>query len=85
MPVELAFVPVAGRTVRYEDDLDENSSSFYQSALNVAELKPEGRVELLQKLVGNQEFIDRYFSTLSGACSFDDFYNAELLTLLDQS
>lgn len=70
---------------RYEDDLDENFSGFYQSAINVAELKPGGRVELLRKLVGNQTLIDRYFSTLSGACSFDDFYNAELLTLLDQS
>ncbi|MDB1086992.1 NAD(P)/FAD-dependent oxidoreductase [Streptomyces sp. ACA25] len=69
----------------YEDDLEENHFSFYQAALNVAELKPEGRTDLLQKLVGNQELIDRYFSTLSGACSIDDFYNAELLTLLDQS
>lgn len=70
---------------RYEDDLDDTFSSFYQSALNVAELKPEGRAELLRNLVGHQELIDRYFSTVSGACSFDDFYNAELLTLLDQS
>lgn len=70
---------------RYEDDLDENFSSFYQSALNVAELKPGGRAELLGNLVGHQHLIDRYFSTVSGACSFDDFYNAELLNLLDQS
>ncbi|MFI9722849.1 NAD(P)/FAD-dependent oxidoreductase [Streptomyces sp. NPDC052396] len=70
---------------RYEEDLDENHTSFYQAALNVAELKPEGRVEMLQKLVGRQDLIDLYFSTLSGACSIDDFYNDELLTLLDQS
>ncbi|GGS25169.1 FAD-dependent oxidoreductase [Streptomyces aureoverticillatus] len=69
----------------YEEDLDENHTSFYQAALNVAELKPEGRTEMLQKLVGHQDLIDRYFSTLSGACSIDDFYNTELLTLLDQS
>ncbi|MFI6644614.1 NAD(P)/FAD-dependent oxidoreductase [Streptomyces sp. NPDC050504] len=69
----------------YEDDLDGEALSHYQGALNVAELKPEGRAELLRKLVGHQELIDRYFSTLSGACSIDDFYNTELLTLLDQS
>ncbi|MFI6652174.1 NAD(P)/FAD-dependent oxidoreductase [Streptomyces sp. NPDC050529] len=69
----------------YEDDLDGDTLSHYQGALNVAELKPEGRVELLRRLVGHQDLIDRYFSTLSGACSIDDFYNTELLTLLDQS
>ncbi|MFD9499459.1 NAD(P)/FAD-dependent oxidoreductase [Streptomyces sp. NPDC060035] len=70
---------------RYEDDLSDEALNHYQGALNVAELKPEGRVEMLRKLVGHQEQIDRYFSTLSGACSIDDFYNDELLTLLDQS
>ncbi|MEV3860560.1 NAD(P)/FAD-dependent oxidoreductase [Streptomyces sp. NPDC050095] len=69
----------------YEDALGEDAFSHYQGALNVAELKPEGRVEMLRKLVGHQELIDRYFSTLSGACSIDDFYNDELMTLLDQS
>ncbi|MFJ8747331.1 NAD(P)/FAD-dependent oxidoreductase [Embleya sp. NPDC127516] len=70
---------------RYEEDLDETFSGFYQGALNVAELKPEGRAELLRNLVGHQELIDRYFSTLSGAISIDDFYNTDLLTVLDQS
>ncbi|MEU1041036.1 NAD(P)/FAD-dependent oxidoreductase [Streptomyces sp. NPDC005907] len=70
---------------RYENDLSGEALSHYQGALNVAELKPQGRVEMLQKLVGHQEHIDRYFSTLSGACSIDDFYNDELLTLLDLS
>ncbi|KUM99162.1 FAD-dependent oxidoreductase [Streptomyces yokosukanensis] len=70
---------------RYENDLGGEALSHYQGALNVAELKPEGRTEMLRKLVGHQEHIDRYFSTLSGACSIDDFYNDELLTLLDQS
>jgi flavin-dependent dehydrogenase len=70
---------------RYEEDLDDNFSDFYQSALNVAELKPEGRAELLQNLVGHQELIDRYFSTVSGACSFDDFYNTDLLAVLNPS
>ncbi|MFI6875833.1 NAD(P)/FAD-dependent oxidoreductase [Streptomyces sp. NPDC050400] len=69
---------------RYENDLGGEALNHYQGALNVAELKPEGRAEMLQKLVGHQELIDRYFSTLSGACSIDDFYNDELLTLLDQ-
>ncbi|MGV4982302.1 NAD(P)/FAD-dependent oxidoreductase [Streptomyces sp. NRAIS4] len=70
---------------RYENDLSDEALNHYQGALNVAELKPEGRTDMLRKLVGHQEHIDRYFSTLSGACSIDDFYNDELLTLLDQS
>ncbi|MEV0559601.1 NAD(P)/FAD-dependent oxidoreductase [Streptomyces sp. NPDC050597] len=70
---------------RYENDLTEVFLDFYQGALNVAELKPEGRAEMLRSLVGHQELIDRYFSTLSGACSFDDFYNDQLLAVLDQS
>ncbi|AZM51518.1 FAD-dependent oxidoreductase [Streptomyces sp. WAC 01529] len=69
----------------YEEDLEETFSDIYQGALNVAELKPQGRMEMLRKLVGHQELIDRYFSTVSGACSFDDFYNAELLAVLDQN
>jgi flavin-dependent dehydrogenase len=69
---------------RYENNLGNEALSQYQGALNVAELKPEGRTEMLRKLVGHQEHIDRYFSTLSGAISIDDFYNDELLTLLDQ-
>ncbi|WP_327364832.1 NAD(P)/FAD-dependent oxidoreductase [Streptomyces sp. NBC_01296] len=70
---------------RYENELSNEALNHYQGALNVAELKPEGRIDMLRKLVGHQEHIDRYFSTLSGACSIDDFYNDELLTLLDQS
>ncbi|MEU0932387.1 MULTISPECIES: NAD(P)/FAD-dependent oxidoreductase [unclassified Embleya] len=70
---------------RYENGLSGEALSHYQGALNVAELKPEGRVDMLRKLVGHQEQIDRYFSTLSGACSIDDFYNDELLTLLGLS
>jgi len=69
---------------RYENDLNDDFLSLYQGVLNVAELKTEGRTEMLRKLVGHQELIDRYFSTVSGACSIDDFYNAELLTVLDQ-
>ncbi|WP_329113006.1 NAD(P)/FAD-dependent oxidoreductase [Streptomyces sp. NBC_01465] len=70
---------------RYENNLSGEALSHYQGALNTAELKPQGRADMLQKLVGHQEHIDRYFSTLSGACSIDDFYNDELLTLLDLS
>ncbi|MET7829917.1 NAD(P)/FAD-dependent oxidoreductase [Streptomyces sp. NPDC005386] len=70
---------------RYENSLGDEALNHYQGALNVAELKPEGRTDMLRKLVGHQQHIDRYFSTLSGACSIDDFYNDELLTLLDQS
>jgi flavin-dependent dehydrogenase len=69
---------------RYEDDLGGDALNHYQGALNVAELKPQGRVDILRKLAGHQEHVDRYFSTLSGACSLDDFYNDDLLALLDQ-
>ena len=70
---------------RYEENLSGDALSHYQGALNVAELKPQGRVDMLRKLAGHQEHVDRYFSTLSGACSIDDFYNDDLLTLLDLS
>jgi flavin-dependent dehydrogenase len=70
---------------RYENNLSNEALNHYQGALNVAELKPDGRTDMLRKLVGHQDHIDRYFSTLSGAISIDDFYNEELLDLLDQS
>jgi flavin-dependent dehydrogenase len=69
---------------RYESGLNASFLNLYKGVLNVAELNPEGRTEMLRHLVGHQELIDRYFSTVSGACSFDDFYNAELLAVLDQ-
>ncbi|MGX1516412.1 NAD(P)/FAD-dependent oxidoreductase [Streptomyces collinus] len=69
---------------RYESGLNAGFLNLYKGVLNVAELRPEGRTEMLRHLVGHQELIDRYFSTVSGACSFDDFYNAELLAVLDQ-
>lgn len=69
----------------YEADVNDEFLDLYQGVLHVAELKPQGRSELLRNLVGHQELIDRYFSTLSGACSIDDFYNADLLAVLNQS
>ncbi|WP_018254314.1 NAD(P)/FAD-dependent oxidoreductase [Salinispora mooreana] len=66
---------------RYESDLTEHLLSPYQSTLSVAGLSPAPeRTAFLQGLAGNQELVDRYFSTLSGACSLDDFYDNELLT-----
>ncbi|MEU5958577.1 NAD(P)/FAD-dependent oxidoreductase [Streptomyces sp. NPDC047525] len=70
---------------RYEEDLGEKFFNLYQGALNVAELQPEEQAGMLRKLAGHQELIDRYFSTVSGACSLDDFYNDDLLTVLGQS
>ncbi|GAA1985303.1 NAD(P)/FAD-dependent oxidoreductase [Catenulispora subtropica] len=70
---------------KYEQHLSDEFLNLYQGVLNVAELKPEGRTEMLRHLVGHQELTDRYFSTVSGACSLDDFYNADLLAVLDQS
>ncbi|MDT0616296.1 NAD(P)/FAD-dependent oxidoreductase [Streptomyces lancefieldiae] len=70
---------------RYENDLANTFLDFYQGALNVAELKAGRQTEMLRKLVGHQDLIDLYFSTVSGACTFDDFYNDKLLAVLDQS
>ncbi|MEZ0110976.1 flavin-dependent dehydrogenase [Catenulispora sp. EB89] len=70
---------------KYEQDLDKDFLDAYRGALNVAELKPDRRTGMLSKLVGHQDLIDRYLSTLSGACSLDDFYNDDLLAVLDQS
>ncbi|MGC5562294.1 NAD(P)/FAD-dependent oxidoreductase [Streptomyces sp. FR-108] len=70
---------------RYERDLDDTFHNLYQGALNVAELKPDAQAPMLRGLAGHQELTDRFFSTVSGACSFDDFYNDDLLTVLDQS
>ncbi|MEU4685887.1 NAD(P)/FAD-dependent oxidoreductase [Streptomyces xinghaiensis] len=69
---------------RYESGLNDSFLDLYQGALNVAELKAGRQSEMLRKLVGHQHLIDRYFSTGSGACSIDDFYNDELLAVLDQ-
>jgi flavin-dependent dehydrogenase len=69
---------------RYADDLDDTFLGLYQGVLNVAQLKPEGRTEMLRRLAGHQELIDRYYSTVSGACTLDDFYNDDLLAVLDQ-
>ncbi|GGS43571.1 hypothetical protein GCM10010270_12370 [Streptomyces violaceus] len=70
---------------RYENDLTAGFLDLYQGALNVAELKPGRQTEMLRQLVDHQNLIDRYFSTVSGACSLDDFCNDELLAVLDQS
>jgi len=70
---------------RYETGLYDTFYGLYQAALNVAELKPERQGEMLRKVSGHQDLVDRYFSTVSGACSLDDFYNDDLLTVLDES
>ncbi|GHG78349.1 hypothetical protein GCM10018980_77040 [Streptomyces capoamus] len=68
---------------RYARDVDDKFTDFFRSTLNVAELQvPESRLSLLRAISGNQALTDRYFATLSGACSIDDFYNAELLETL---
>ncbi|MFI7101826.1 NAD(P)/FAD-dependent oxidoreductase [Streptomyces sp. NPDC050161] len=71
---------------RYARDLQETFMDFYRSTLNVAELKvPEDRVTFLKAISTNQTLVDRYFATLSGVCTMDDFYNEELLTALAEA
>ncbi|ALE77160.1 FAD-dependent oxidoreductase [Pseudonocardia sp. AL041005-10] len=67
----------------YEKTLDADFADLFQGVLNVAELDPRARTGMLGRLVGHQNLIDRYFSTVSGACPLDDFYNDELLAVLD--
>jgi flavin-dependent dehydrogenase len=76
---------LAAALKQYDQDLNEDFLDAYRGALNVAELKPGRKTEMLRKLVGHQDLIDRYLSTLSGACALDDFYNDDLLAVLDQS
>jgi flavin-dependent dehydrogenase len=77
-------VALTAALTRYENGLNDTFGALYQGVLNVGELKPSGRAEMLRHLAGHQQLIDRYFSTVSGACSLDDFYNDELLAVLDQ-
>ncbi|WP_433495463.1 NAD(P)/FAD-dependent oxidoreductase [Micromonospora sp. CA-248089] len=65
---------------RYARDLDDRFFDFYRSTLTVAELRlPENRTALFRVIADDQELVDQYFGTLSGACSLDDFYNERLL------
>ncbi|MFD9220733.1 NAD(P)/FAD-dependent oxidoreductase [Streptomyces sp. NPDC060064] len=70
---------------RYARDLQEKFVEFYRGTLNVAELRvPEERVSLLRAISTNQKLVDRYFATLSGVCTIDEFYNEELLETIAQ-
>ncbi|WP_326695788.1 hypothetical protein [Streptomyces sp. NBC_01766] len=71
---------------RYGQDLQDTFVEFYRGTLNVGELSvPEERLALLRAIPSNQNLVDRYFGTLSGVCSLDDFYNEELLDTLAQA
>ncbi|MFE1315590.1 NAD(P)/FAD-dependent oxidoreductase [Streptomyces sp. NPDC058755] len=71
---------------RYARDLDLRFMDFYRSTLTVAELRvPEARLALFRAIAGEQDLTDRYFATLSGAISVDEFYNAELFEKVAQA
>ncbi len=64
----------------YAEDRDEYMIDAYRSTLTVAELSmPPERLRMLRAIAGNQDLVDGYFATLSGACEVDDFYTEELL------
>ncbi|MEV6401032.1 NAD(P)/FAD-dependent oxidoreductase [Streptomyces sp. NPDC051907] len=74
----------AGR--RYAAGLKERFLEFYRSTLNVAELQvPEERISFLKTISANQRLVDRYFATLSGVCTIDEFYNEELMEALAEA
>jgi 2-polyprenyl-6-methoxyphenol hydroxylase-like FAD-dependent oxidoreductase len=65
---------------RYARGVDARFLDFYRSTLSVAELRvPGNRLALLKTIAGDQDLTDRYFATLSGVFSVDDFYTAQLL------
>jgi 2-polyprenyl-6-methoxyphenol hydroxylase-like FAD-dependent oxidoreductase len=67
---------------RYAENVEDRFFDFYRSTLTVAELRvPDNRMALLRAIAGNQDLVDRYFGTLSGACAVDAFYTTELLEL----
>ncbi|MBR8638283.1 NAD(P)/FAD-dependent oxidoreductase [Streptomyces tuirus] len=69
---------------RYARDLDKRFMDFYQSTLSVADLRvPESKLRMFRAISGDQELVDRYFATLSGAIDVKDFYNAQLLAKLE--
>ncbi|MGW1290202.1 NAD(P)/FAD-dependent oxidoreductase [Streptomyces sp. NPDC001118] len=71
---------------RYAQDLQDRFVEFYRGTLNVAELSiPEERLSLLRAISTNQTLVDRYFGTLSGVCTLEEFYNEELLDTLAQA
>ncbi|MFI7545006.1 FAD-dependent oxidoreductase [Actinoplanes sp. NPDC049599] len=68
---------------RYGRDVDDYFFDYYRSTLTVAELRlPENRTALLRAISTDQTLTDRYFGTLSGACTLEEFYNKELLDLV---
>ncbi|MEU7584464.1 NAD(P)/FAD-dependent oxidoreductase [Streptomyces sp. NPDC041068] len=68
---------------RYARNFDSQFMDFYRSTLTVAELRvPESKLDLFRAIADDQDRIDRYFATLSGAIDVGDFYNADLLARL---
>lgn len=68
---------------RYESDRDDQLADGYRATLTVAGLStPPEQLAMLRAIASDQNLVDGYFSTLSGACEIDDFYTEELLEQL---
>lgn len=71
---------------RYAEAVEREFMDGYRATLNVAQLRIEpSHLQLLRAIAGSQGLVDRYFGTLSGACSLEEFYNDELLEVLDHA
>jgi flavin-dependent dehydrogenase len=74
------------RLREYAAAVEREFMDGYRATLNVAQLRVDpSQVHLLQAIASSQSLVDRYFGTLSGACSLEDFYNDELLEVLDHA
>lgn len=72
--------------LEYAAAVEREFMDRYRATLNVAQLRVEpSQIQLLRAISGSQDLIDRYFGTLSGACSLEDFYNDALLEVLDHA
>ncbi len=64
----------------YSVERDEMLIDAYHSTLSVAELSvPEHRLGMLRVIAEDQDSVDRYFGTLAGALTVEEFYTPELL------
>ncbi|AEW95032.1 MULTISPECIES: NAD(P)/FAD-dependent oxidoreductase [Streptomycetaceae] len=63
---------------------DESMIDAYYSTLSVAELNlPGHRLDALRAIAADQGDMDRYFSTLAGVLSVDEFHTPELLARME--
>ncbi|MFC4587975.1 FAD-dependent oxidoreductase [Sphaerisporangium corydalis] len=67
----------------YGDDRDQRLAEIYESTLIVARLKvTEEKLAMMRAISADPADVERYFSTVAGACSIRDLYTPDLLARL---